>query len=124
EKRRLNHVRGKLYLIRGNQIAFPEFKRPALQRRLIGDRPEDEAAIWLEIVVLKKLTTAFQREISSIYEVFVESIALRVDVVDLVLVLTIDNEEHVRQRVGCVGIVGDGQRVKLSLRFNGGKRAR
>ena len=96
-------------MIRRNQIAFPEFKCPALQRRLIGDRPEDEAAIGLEIVVLKKLAAAFQREISSIYEIFVEGITLCVDVVNLVLIFAVDDEEHVRKCVGRVWIIGDGQ---------------
>ena len=109
-------------LIGGNQIAFPEFEGPALDRSLIGERAEDEAAVWLQIVVLKKLAPAFERKISAVDEVFVKAVALLVDVVDLVVVFAIDNKHHVWQSVGRVGIVGDCERVKLRLRIDGRQR--
>ena len=83
-------------LIGGYQIAFPELKGPALDRGLICECAEDEATIRFDVVVYEKLLAAFEREISAVDEVFVEAVALFVDVVDLVAVFAIDHDHDVR----------------------------
>ena len=57
----------------------------------------------------------------SVDEVFVETVTLLVDVVDLVLVFAIDHEHHVRQGVRRVWIVSDCESIKLRLRRDGGQ---
>ena len=42
-----------------NQIAFPEFKRPAPHRSLKSDRAENKTPVRLEIIVFKELLTTF-----------------------------------------------------------------
>ncbi len=42
-----------------------------------------------------------------------KAVALLVDVVDLVTVLTIDHDHRVRQSVGSVGVVSDGDLVEI-----------
>ena len=104
------------------QVALPELERPALDGRLIGERAEDEAAVRLEVVVLEELVAAFEREVGAVDEVFVEAVALRVDVVDFVPVLAVDDEHDVRQRVGLVGVDAR-QPVELGARASAGASA-
>jgi len=74
---------------------------------LIGERAEYEAPVWLDVIVLEKLTSAFEGEISTVDEVFVEAVTLLVDVVDLVAVFAIDDEHYVWECVRCVRVIRD-----------------
>src|SRR5437660_10673694 len=80
EERFINDVRSQLDLIAWNQIAFPEFKGPVPNRRLVGDRAHDKTAIRLEVIVLEKFLATLERKISAIDEVFVKLVALGVDI--------------------------------------------
>ena len=98
-----------LNLIRGNQIAFPEFEGPLSHRRLVGNRAHDKAAIGLQIIIFKEDLSALERKISPINEILVKLKELGVDVIDPIMVLPIDDKQHVRQSVGRVRIVCDGE---------------
>ncbi len=111
-----------LYQLRPGGVALPELERPALDRGLIGERAEDEAAVRLRVILLE-LRAAFEREIRAVDEILVEAVALRVDVVDAVPFLAVDDEHDVRQGVRRVGVDAR-QRVELRLRLYRRERAR
>ena len=117
----IDNIRGQFDLIGGDQIAFPEFERPAAYRSLIANRAHDETTVRLQIVILKKHLTTFQREISAVHEVFVKGVALRVDVIDAIAVLSVNNEQHVRQRVRRIWIIDDRERIEFGARVDGGQ---
>jgi hypothetical protein len=96
EKTSVDDIGGKLDLIGRNQIAFPKLKGPTLDGCLIGNRAENEAPVWFQIVILEKLAATLKGQIGSVHEVFVKGIALRVDVVDFVSVLAVDDKQDVR----------------------------
>ena len=96
-------------MIGRNQIAFPEFERPTPHRRLVSDGSHNEPAIGFEIIVLKEFLPALQREIGAVDEILVKLVAVRVDVVNTILVLAIYYEQNVRQGVRRVRVVNNGE---------------
>ena len=80
---------------------------PTFDWNLVSERAENEAPVELDVVVYEKFLAAFEREIGAVDEVFVETVALFVDVVDLVAVFAIDDDHYVREGVGSVGVVSD-----------------
>ena len=80
---------------------------------MVSNRAHDEATVGVEVVILCELFTSVQRKIRSIDEILMKTITLRIDIVDLVILLAIDDEEDVRQRIGSVR-VNARQLVKLS----------
>jgi hypothetical protein len=83
---------------------------------LVGDSAEDEPAVWLQVVVLKKLSSTLERQVSAVHEIFVKAVTLCVDVIDLVSILPVDNKQNVWQRVRSVCVVSDCKGVELLLR--------
>ena len=100
----LDHIGGEFDLFGRDCVALPELEGEAFDRRLVSDGAHDEAAVGLQIVVLKKLLAALKRQVSAVDEIFVEAITLRVDVIDFILVAPINNEQHMRQRVARISV--------------------
>ena len=97
-------------------IALPELKGPTLNRSLIGERSQNEATILVNVVFLKKVLTTIKREICAVDEIFMEGVALGVDVIDFITVLAINDEENMRQRVGRVRIIVTRDCIELLAR--------
>src|SRR5215467_1233793 len=112
----VDDFRGQLNLIGRDQIPLPKLEGPASHGRLIGDSAENKTPVGLQIVVVEELLTSFEGKISPVNEVFMKSITLGIDVIDLVAVLAINYEQSVGQGVRRVGVVGDGNRVELCFR--------
>ena len=119
----LQYVRRQLYLVCRYLVALPELEGVAPDGRLPRERAEDEAAVRVDVVVAPELLAAFEREVRAVDEVLVEAVALRVDVIDFVAVLSVNDEEDVRQRVGLV-CVDARELVEFSARAYRGERAR
>jgi hypothetical protein len=83
-----------LDLVGGDEIALPEFEGPAVDGRAVRDRAQDEAPVRLQEVVREELLPALQGQIGAVDEVPVEPVPLRVDVVDAVPILAIDDKEE------------------------------
>ena len=113
-----------LDLIRRNQIAFPKLESPTFYWSLIRKRAEDEAAVRLEVIVIKKLLAPFKRKVCAIDEVLVKLVALLVHVIDLIPVFAIDHKHQVWQCVWSVGVVGDRERIEFCLGGDRGKGLR
>ena len=107
-------------MIGGNQITFPKFKRPTSDRRLISDSPENESPVGFQIIILEKHLTALERQISAVHKILVKLVEFGVDVINAILVLSIDHEQNMRQSVRRVGVVNHGECVEVLLRANRG----
>jgi len=90
-------------------------QRPAFSEQYLL-RGQDEPAIRFQIIVFEKFLPALKRQISAVDEIFVKLVELGVDIVNAVLVLAVDDKQHVRQRIRCVRIVDDRKRIKQGLR--------
>src|SRR2546423_6970860 len=101
-------------------VAFPKLEGEAVERRLVSDGAEQEAALGFQIVVLVKRPPALKREIRGVDEIFVKGEAFRVDVVNAVMVAPIDDEHQVRQGVETPAIIDARQAVEITARGDAG----
>src|SRR3954453_11344222 len=99
EKVRVDDFESKLNLFARYEVTFPELKSPFPYGSLKSDCTKDEAAVRVDIVVLKKLSALFQGQISAVDKVLVKLIPASVHKIDSVALLTIDNKENMWQRI-------------------------
>src|SRR5260221_10104353 len=111
-------ISGEFDLIRRDQIGLPEFKGPSPYGCLISDRAQNETAVGLEVVIFKKHLAPFQRKIVAVNKVLMKFIAFGIDVINPITILTVDREQDVRQSIGSVGIVNDGEGVEFGARLD------
>ena len=118
----LYHVGRELNQLGRNKVARPVLEGVTLDGRLPRERAEYEAAFVGEVVVPEEVLRVFEREVRALDEVLVEAEALRVDVVNPILIAAVYDEDYVRQRVGLV--CEDARHaVELFARAERGQRA-